>query len=613
MSTKPSVIRRIFVGLWRTVNGLRKLILNLLVFGLLAALIVAMTEEEPVSVKPDTALVLELSGSIVDQKRYVDPIEALFSQGKNNPDEHEILLADVLDTIHNAEVDSRIKAIVLVLPDLRRAGMSKLQVIGEALNEFRASGKQVFAYGNFFDQQQYLLASYADKIYLNPQGGVMIDGLSSYQMYFKSALEKLDVQTHVFRVGTYKSAVEPFLRDDMSPAAKEANTALLNGLWQSYSDTVAVNRQLQPDQLSLSAEDYLAQLDKANGQPAQVAINLGWVDKLVTRDGFREEMKQLLPEDKEHHSFRQVHFDDYLALMKQPSLPLSEQNIGVIVAKGKILNGYQQPGEIGGESTSALLRKARYDDDIKAVVLRVDSPGGSAFASEQIRQEVLALQKANKPVVISMGSVAASGGYWISADADYIFATPTTITGSIGIFGMITTFEKTLANLGIYTDGVATSDWAGLSVTRALSPQVSAVIQRGIERGYQEFINIVASGRGMSPQDVDKIAQGRVWTGVKALELGLVDELGDMQQAVAKAAELAGLSQYDTHLFEQELSAEQLFIQQLFGAASGWLPDLRADSGLLEQLINQAKLEISLLDSFNDPNGIYLYCDTCND
>ncbi|MCF1430221.1 MAG: signal peptide peptidase SppA [Shewanella sp.] len=612
MSTKPSFIRRIFVGLWRTVNGLRKLIVNLLIFGLLALLIVTLTKEKSVSVKPDTALVLELSGSIVDQKRYVNPIEALFSQGKNNHDEHEILLADVLKTIHNAQVDSRIKAIVLILPDLRRAGMSKLQVIGEALNEFRASGKQVFAYGNFFDQQQYLLASYADKIYLNPQGGVMIDGLSSYQMYFKSALEKLDIQTHVFRVGTYKSAVEPFLRDDMSPAAKEANTELLNSLWQSYSDTVAANRQLQPEQLALSAQGYLTQLDKTNDQPAQVAINMGWVDNLVTRDGFREEMKQLLPEDKEHHSFRQVHFDDYLALIKQPSLPLGDQNVGLIVAKGKILNGYQQPGEIGGESTAALLRKARYDDNIKAVVLRVDSPGGSAFASEQIRQEVLALQKANKPVVVSMGSVAASGGYWISADADYIFATPTTITGSIGIFGLITTFEKSLANLGIHTDGVATSDWAGQSVTRTLSPQVSAVIQRGIERGYREFINIVASGRDMSPQEVDKIAQGRVWTGVKALKLGLVDELGDMPKAVAKAAELAGLSQYDTHLFEQEPSAEQLLVQELFGAASSYLPDLHADPGLLEQLINQARQEIRLLDSFNDPNGIYLYCDTCN-
>ncbi|MCF1438288.1 MAG: signal peptide peptidase SppA, partial [Shewanella sp.] len=385
-----------------------------------------------------------------------------------------------------------------------------------------------------------------------------------------------------------------------------------NSLWQSYSDTVAANRQLQPEQLALSAQGYLTQLDKTNDQPAQVAINMGWVDNLVTRDGFREEMKQLLPEDKEHHSFRQVHFDDYLALIKQPSLPLGDQNVGVIVAKGKILNGYQQPGEIGGESTAALLRKARYDDNIKAVVLRVDSPGGSAFASEQIRQEVLALQKANKPVVVSMGSVAASGGYWISADADYIFATPTTITGSIGIFGLITTFEKSLANLGIHTDGVATSDWAGQSVTRTLSPQVSAVIQRGIERGYREFINIVASGRDMSPQEVDKIAQGRVWTGVKALKLGLVDELGDMPKAVAKAAELAGLSQYDTHLFEQEPSAEQLLVQELFGAASSYLPDLHADPGLLEQLINQARQEIRLLDSFNDPNGIYLYCDTCN-
>lgn len=612
MSTKPSIIRRIFVGLWRTINGLRKIILNILVFGLLAAFIVALSSEDTVTVKPDTALVLDLAGSIVDQKRYIDPVEAFFSQGKNNPDEHEILLSDVLDTIHNATEDSRIQAIAIVLPDLRRAGMSKLQVIGEALEQFKAAGKKVYAYGDYFNQQQYFLASFADRIYLNPQGGVMIDGLASYRMYFKSALEKLDVQTHVFRVGTYKSAVEPFLRDDMSPAAKEANMALLKGLWQSYSDTVVGNRKLDPASLTLSAEQYLAELDKADGQPAKVAMDMGWVDELATIDTFRTDMKKIVAADDEHHTFRQVHFEDYLTLLSQPSLTMTEQNIGVIVAKGKILNGYQQPGEIGGESTAKLLRKARYDDDIKAVVLRVDSPGGSAFASEQIRQEVLALQQANKPVVVSMGSVAASGGYWISADADYIFATPTTITGSIGIFGMLTTFEKTLANLGIHTDGVATTDWAGLTVTRSLSPQVSAVIQRGIERGYQEFINIVAQGRDMTPTEVDKVAQGRVWTGVKALELGLVDELGDMQAAVAKAAEFAGLQQYDTKLIEQELSAEQAFIQQMFGTASAYLPQMKSDKGMLASLISQAEDELKVLDSFNDPNGIYLYCDICN-
>ncbi|MCL2914954.1 signal peptide peptidase SppA [Shewanella corallii] len=612
MSTKPSVIRRIFVGLWRMVNGLRKLILNILVFGLLAAFIVTLSSDDSIKVKPDTALVLELSGSIVDQKRYIDPVEAFFSQGKNNPDEHEILLSDVLDTIHNATEDRRIEAIVLILPDLRRAGMSKLQVIGDALNEFRAAGKKVLAYGDYYDQQQYFLASFADRVYLNPQGGVMIDGLASYRMYFKSALEKLDVQTHVFRVGTYKSAVEPFLRDDMSPAAKEANTALLGGLWQSYEDTILANRKIKADTLSLNADEYLAYLDKAKGQPAMVALQLGWVDALGTLDSFRSEMKTLVAADDEHHTFRQVHFEDYLSLINQPSLTMAEENIALVVAKGKILNGYQQPGEIGGESTSALLRKARYDDDIKAVVLRVDSPGGSAFASEQIRQEVLALQQANKPVVVSMGSYAASGGYWISADADYIFATPTTITGSIGIFGMITTFEKTLANLGIHTDGVATSDWAGLTVTRSLSPQVQAVIQRGIERGYSEFINIVAQGRNMSTTDVDKIAQGRVWTGVKALELGLVDELGDLQAAVAKAAEFAGLEHYDTKLIEQELSAEQALIQDLFGAASAYLPQMQADKGMLAQMLSKAEQELQILDSFNDPNGIYLYCDICN-
>ncbi|SIR20481.1 protease-4 [Shewanella morhuae] len=323
-------------------------------------------------------------------------------------------------------------------------------------------------------------------------------------------------------------------------------------------------------------------------------------------------MLEAVGKAKKGDSFKQVSFYDYLTLVTPLPSFVEQDSVGIIVASGTILNGIQPAGQIGGESTAELLRKARFDKHIKALVLRVDSPGGSAFASEQIRQELLALKAAGKPVVVSMGSLAASGGYWISASADYIFATPTTLTGSIGIFGMITTFEDSLASLGVYTDGVSTSEWAGLSVTRALSPQVEAVIQRHIERGYLDFISLVAKERKMTIEQVDKIAQGRVWSGKKALELGLVDELGDIDAAIAKAAKLADMSLFDTRLIEQELTPEQMFMQQMFASASSYLPASLSQSSVLEQMLQQWSSSLKTLTAFDDPNNVYIYCDTCN-
>ncbi|MDR8523752.1 signal peptide peptidase SppA [Shewanella fidelis] len=612
MSTKPSIFKRIFLLCWNVINGLRKLFLNLVFFGLIAIIIVSLASEDTVQVEDGSALVLSLSGVIVDQKRQVDPFEAAMKSGNEADGSGEILLADVLTVINNAAHDERISQIVLDLALLNGTGMSKLQSIGDALNAFKATGKTVVANGDWYGQNQYFLASFADKIYLNPQGSVQIEGLSRYRLYFKSAFEKLKINAHVFRVGTFKSAVEPFIRDDMSAAAKEANLTLLNDLWQSYADTVAANRGLKTDDLSLSGEQYLAQLDKADGQSAQMALNMNWVDALKSAEEFRLAMVDSVGKSTDGESFKHIDFYDYLSVTQShPVLSLNDK-VGIIVAKGNIMNGSQPAGQIGGESTSNLLRKARFDDSVKAVVLRVDSPGGSAFASEQIRQEVLALKEANKPVVVSMGSYAASGGYWISASADYIYATPTTLTGSIGIFGMITTFEDSLASIGVHTDGVGTSDWAGFSVTKGLSPQIKAVIQRHIERGYHDFISLVANERNMSLEQVDSIAQGRVWTGRKALELGLVDGLGELQDAVTKAAEMASLDHYDTDVIERELTPQEQFVQEMFAASADYLPPSLTQSSALDNIIGQWSSVVNEFKSFDDPNGVYLYCDTCN-
>lgn len=613
MSAKPSFLKRMFLLLWNTVNTIRKLIINFIFFGVLAIIFVAvLSSEDEVVVEDQSALILNLSGSIVDQKHYVDPFEAALTQGQDNDPSGEILLADILYTINNATEDNRITSIVLDLANLQSAGISKMTAIGEALTEFKAANKSVIAMANGYDQDQYFLASFADKIYLNTKGMVSLDGLSRYRLYYKAALEKLNITTHVFRVGTFKSAVEPFIRDDMSEADKEASKVLLADIWQSYSSIVASNRQIAPDQLVLSTDAYLEQLEKADGDSAQMAINMKWVDELVSADAFRLAMMQRVGVDKEGKNYRQISFNDYRSVTAPVPQFIENDSVAVIVAKGNILNGKQPAGQIGGESTSELLTKARFDNKVKAVVLRVDSPGGSAFASEQIRQEVLALKAAGKPVVVSMGSLAASGGYWISASADYIIATPTTLTGSIGIFGMFATFEKALTHIGVTSDGVATSDWAGLSPARELSPQVAAVIQRHIERGYQEFISLVAQERHMTVEQVDSIAQGRVWTGKRALTLGLVDELGDMEVALAKAAELAKMDKFDVKLIEQELSAEQQLMQQVLGASASYMPGSFGKTTMIEKMVKQWAGVYEEFSKFDDPNNTYLYCEQCS-
>lgn len=612
MPANPSLVKRISLFIWRTINGARKLVLNVIFFGLLIAIIVSISIDDNVNIELDSALVLDLSGSIVEQKTQVDPIQAAMQNSHDS--DGEILLADVLNAIDHAANDTRISSIILDIGRLKWTGVSKLQSIGDSLTRFKESGKPVIAEANWYGQNQYFLASFADTIYLNSQGSVEMEGLSRYRQYYKSALDKLKINAHIFRVGTFKSAVEPFIRNDMSPAAKEANLALLTDIWSSYQTVVAHNRNITGEDLALTAQRYIDELNKAEGKSAQMALNMGWVDKLGSAEDFRLNMLELVGASTEGNSYKQVSFYDYLNLITSPPQLPNSDTVGIIVAKGTILNGYQPAGEIGGESTSNLLRTARFDENIKAIVLRVDSPGGSAFASEQIRQEVLALKTAGKPVVVSMGSYAASGGYWISASADYIYATPTTLTGSIGIFGMLTTFEDALSSIGVHTDGVATSQWAGISVTKGLTPEIKTVIQRHIERGYRDFISLVASERGMSIDDVDNIAQGRVWSGRKALELGLVDELGDLEQAVAKAAEMAKLNNFDSELIEQELTPQELFFQEIISSAVAYLPRsvTTANTSIIAQLLSQWSSAIDDFNAFDDPNGMYLLCDNCN-
>ena len=634
MSNNPGIIKRIFSSLWRVLSFTRSVVLNLVFFILLFSFIAVILSsgEEQIPVPDKTALVLNLVGDVVEQKREVDPMEAFLTEAMEQQDDKpEVLLNDIIDVIGKAKKDDRVAILVLQLQGLNKAGLTKLQDIAAALEDFKSTGKQIIALGDRFSQDQYYLASTADSIWLNPRGFMLLDGYGRYKMYFKSALEKLAINQHIFRVGTFKSAVEPFIRDDMSKAAKEANKLWLADLWMQYKEDVAQRRGFGVENFDENIDTLVAKFSDADSSFAQYALKNNWVDQLKSRQGMRAELIDLVGANKKGDSYNHIGYQDYIAATSsvlQESADLTAKisdKVAIIVAKGSILDGTQKPGTIGGDSTAKLLRKARNNDDVKAVVLRVDSPGGSAYASEIIRQEVELLKKAGKPVIASMGTYAASGGYWISAPADKIYAAPSTITGSIGIFGMMMTFEDSLSKMGIYTDGVGTTDIAGFGPTRALTPGMANLFQLSINRGYQEFIQLVATNRDMTLKEVDSIAQGRVWSGKKAKELGLVDELGNLTDAVVAAATLAKLDQYDTLLIEKEQSSRNKIMHQLLGKSSSVVSlftanqenvaiDLASSSvnnKPLSQFITMLKDELSLMNQFNDPQGRYTLCIAC--
>ena len=603
-------LKDLVLACWNVVNFTRKAILNILFIIIGIAIVggIAANSQVPVTVNSNSVLKLKLVGSIVEQKAFVDPYnEVLLGAMGDTDSTPEMLLTDILKAIKAAETDPNITALQLDLHSLLGGGLSKLQEIGNALSEFKQnSGKPVIVYGDYYSQAQYLLASHADKVILHPMGAIGMDGFGRYNMYFKSALEKLKVNAHIFRVGTFKSAVEPYLRDDMSEAAKLANEKWLGDLWDQYKQTIANNRALPLTNFDETFANYLPKFQKVKGNFAEFAVQNGWVDELMNRQQFEQYI-----ESEFGQSSHQIDIKDYLAhLNLQPELTPVTDKIGVVVAQGTIYNGKRNAGEVGGDSTAALLKQARLDKNIKAVVLRVDSPGGSAFASEIIRNEIEALKQAGKPVIASMSSVAASGGYWISASADEIWASESTITGSIGIFGMFMTFEDSLSHLGIYTDGVATTEMAGISPTRKLNPQMAQVIQTAIESGYDQFIQLVATEREMSVEDVDKVAQGRVWSGAKAKELGLVDQLGSFSDAIAAAAAKADIADYQVDVITKPLSPMDQLLMDLF-AVYGPEPSVNINPSLL-QILTQIGQELNQWTEFNDPAAAYIYCIECD-
>lgn len=484
-----------------------------------------------------------------------------------------------------------------------------MQYIGKALKEFRDSGKPVYAIGENYSQGQYYLASFANKIWLSPQGVVDLHGFATNGLYYKSLLDKLKVSTHVFRVGTYKSAVEPFIRDDMSPAAREADSRWIGELWQNYLNTVAANRQIPAQQVFPGAQGLLEGLTKTGGDTAKYALENKLVDALASSAEIEKTLTKEFGWSKTDKNYRAISYYDYA--LKTPAD--TGDSIGVVFANGAIMDGEETQGNVGGDTTAAQIRDARLDPKVKAIVLRVNSPGGSVTASEVIRAELAAARAAGKPVVVSMGGMAASGGYWISTPANYIVANPSTLTGSIGIFGVITTVENSLDSIGVHTDGVSTSPLADVSITRALPPEAQQMMQLSIENGYKRFITLVADARHSTPEQIDKIAQGHVWTGQDAKANGLVDSLGDFDDAVAKAAELAKVKQWHLEYYVDEPTFFDKVMDNMSGSVRAMLPDAFQAMlpAPLASVASTVKSESDKLAAFNDPQNRYAFCLTC--
>jgi len=603
-------IARVIIGIWDAMNFTRRLVFNLVFFFLLLVFLVALGAGD--RVKPlvgRTTLVIAPEGRLVEQYS-TDPFTRALAKAMGDKEANEIQLRDLLRAIEAAKDDKRVERVLLRVDELQPTGYAQLREVAAALASLRASGKQIVAFGNHFGQAQYLLAAQANEVYMDPMGGMLIEGLASYRQYYRQGLQdKLGVDVHLFKVGEYKSAAEPFILDAASPESKQADLFWMNDVWQRYLADIAKVRKLTPQQLAAGIDTLPEGISAAGGDLARFALQQKLVDGLKTE----EEVDDLLAErgvvdSDAEGGFRQVDLAGYLKQVDSGIAAVDERpQVAVVVAEGEIAPGEQPPGMVGGESTAALLRAARDDEKVKALVLRVASPGGEVFASEQIRREVVALQKAGKPVVVSMGNVAASGGYWIAMNADRIYADPSTITGSIGIFGLFPTLPRALDKIGVHTDGVSTTRFGGaFDITRPLDPDVGQVVQVVIEKGYRDFTGKVAEARKKTVEQVDEIARGRVWTGAQAKERGLVDEFGGIDAAVADAAQRAKLGKsadYRVQYYERVSSPFQRWFTGLAESRIGaaWLGKSDLARVLLARAAPQTSDDLRFIESAMKP------------
>lgn len=610
-------LMRLVGWIWRGLNVLRR-VLHLLLLLVIFALVLAGIGGPPLHVPDGAALVINPEGALVEQLAG-DPLERALGEVQGDG-VRQVLVRDLVDSLEAAAGDDRIKAVVLRLEMLEADGLPKLQAVASALRKVQAAGKKVVALGDSYDQAQYYLAAHADEIYLNDLGIVFIDGFGYYRTFIKGALDKLQIDLNVFRVGEYKSFVEPFIRDDMSEEDKLAGRKWLQSMWSVYQRDIVAARKLEEGGLDDYANNFAAYLKSANGSSAQAAMDRKLVDDLMSRQEFRDYMVEIVGEadDSGDEDYNSIDYRSYLALLHRTRPPsMQTEKVGVIVAAGQIIDGEAAPGEIGGDSLAMLVRQAAVDDSVKAVVLRVDSPGGSMFASEVALDEIEDLKATGKPLVVSMGTLGASGGYYISMAADEIWAHEATITGSIGVGALVPTIDRGLGALGVHVDGIGTTSLAGqMRFDRPLGGDARAILQQTVEEAYRFFVARVAEARKMDAARVDEVARGRVWIGSDARDLGLVDTLGDLQGAIQAAAARAGLEEgdYGVEYVEPEISLpEQLLRQYLVRLVANldWvgvrLPRTQRSAG--GQLLAMAEQRWRELQSMNDPRGLYVLCE----
>src|SRR5512138_85236 len=609
---KPVV--RFFKFAWQALDATRKVLHLILLLFVFLILLAALSPKVP-PIPGTAALVVAPQGTFVEQLSG-DPLERAIAEiyGRERP---ETLVRDVVDAIEAAKTDQRIQVLVLDLSAMAGGGVAKLEEVAAAIRDFKTSGKKVICYGETFDQSQYYLAANADEIYLDPQGLILIQGYGYYRTFLKGIIDKLAIDVNVFRAGEFKSYTEQFTRTDMSEEDRSAALAWLNALWEQYQAGVARSRGDGEDDgvgIGAYASEFAADVKDKRGDFAAVALERGLITGLKTRREVEEQLKALVGENGDRHTYNQVVHWDYVAAARAANVIKARDRVGVVVFSGEILDGDHAPGTVGSESAARLLRQALDDDRVKAVVLRIDSPGGSMFASEVIRREIAAIRAAGKPVIASMSSVAASGGYYIAMDADEIWASPATLTGSIGVFGVFPTIERSMEKVGITVDGVGTAPFAdALRMDRTLEPEARDVLQLSVEHAYSVFVNHVARARGKSFEQIDAVAQGRVWAGVDAAQNGLVDKLGSYQDAVNAAAERAGLKEgeYDLEYIEAPLGWRQALAVKAQTFAANFTKHLIPDEPLFastRKFLAPVERELTRFSRPTDPKQLYYYC-----
>jgi protease-4 len=613
MPDRPGFLRRFFVGVWRLLDFSRRLVLNVLFVAIVAVLLIAwFSSDRPRPLESDTALVLNLQGDLVEEYT-IGPREAAVAEALGEQ-RFETRLRDILAAIDQAARDPQVTRAVLVLDEMGNGGQATLREVAAALEQFKAAGKPVIAWGESFSQAQYYLAAQANEVYMHPGGMLTLRGMGGTRTYYKNLLDKLGVRINTFQAGRYKSFAEPFTRTGPTPEAREADSYLVNGLWSVWTSDVERARKLKAGTINAVIEDLPQRLAAANGDIAQLAAKEKLIDGLKTRDEFRRSLIEAgaPPSDDDKETFRQISMYSYLGHVRPP---LTGEAVGVIVAQGEIVGGDARQGRVGSTSTAELIQRARQDDSIKALVMRIDSPGGMVQPSDLIREQLDLTRAAGKPVVVSMGDVAASGGYWIAMGGDEVFANAATITGSIGVFGIIPTFEGTAEKLGITTDSVATT-WLGeaTDLTRPLDKRLEQVISQMIGSNYRDFLALVAERRRSTPEKINEVAQGRVWTGAQARERGLVDALGGIDDAVKSAARRASLGDgYRVEYIEHEPRGLNRYLALLFGRVAAFARSGFGWEGAAQALLGssaaQVRRELEMLATARrQPLTAFSYC-----